>query len=45
MQDAVLFRYPGESATQADAMAAVRLMKTYREALRQALGLAEHEPH
>jgi HEPN domain-containing protein len=42
---AVLFRYPGESAKTADAMAAVRLMKTYRAALRQALDLSEHEPN
>ena len=37
---AVLFRYPGESATREDAMTAVKLMRIYRERLRRVLGLS-----
>lgn len=35
---AVLFRYPGESATPGDAARAVRIMRKYREELRLSLG-------
>lgn len=38
-QYAVLFRYPGESASHADAKSAVRIMKKLRAELRCALGL------
>ena len=36
---AVLFRYPGESATREDAVLAARLMRQFRTELRSALGL------
>jgi HEPN domain-containing protein len=36
---AVLFRYPGESATREDAQRAMVLMRKYRYELRHALGL------
>ncbi len=36
---AVLFRYPGESATREDALNAVRIMKKHRCELRISLGL------
>jgi len=36
---AVLFRYPGESATREDALRAVRIMRKHRKELRETLGL------
>ena len=36
---AVLFRYPGESATREDSISAVRILRKHRKELRQALGL------
>jgi HEPN domain-containing protein len=36
---AVLFRYPGESATREESMRAVRIMRKYRQQLRADLGL------
>ena len=36
---AVRFRYPGESAEKTDAAAAVRIMKTCRQEIRDALGI------
>ena len=36
---AVEFRYPGESATAADAKEAIRIMKTSRSELKTVLGL------
>ena len=36
---AVLFRYPGESATREDSIRAVRILRKHRKELRQALGL------
>ena len=38
---AVLFRYPGESATREDALRAVRIMRKHREEIRETLGLPE----
>jgi len=40
---AVLFRYPGESATGDDGLRAVRIMKKHRQEIRTALGYTEYE--
>ncbi len=38
---AVLFRYPGESATKEDASCAVHIMRKHRKEIRLSLGLSE----
>ena len=38
---AVLFRYPGESATREDGQRAVRIMRKHRKEIRESLGLSQ----